>query len=147
MPPLAQHSSASLSSSVRSSLLSLIHPARSPAFTPHQTSASESALQLRNSARSQALAADFDASPVGVVHLFGLLCLLAATALLIVVSVSLPVWDVSPPLLDRRAVAVPDPPSPQRVYFLDAAISGSGNLRMGNWGTCMGDVCSKAKLG
>ncbi|KAL8276811.1 hypothetical protein RQP46_010742 [Phenoliferia psychrophenolica] len=63
---------------------------------------------------------------LGVVHAFGLLCLLAATALLIVVSVSVPIWN--------------------SVYFLKAT-SGASVLTLGNWGTCLGDVCSKARLG
>ncbi|KAL8280380.1 hypothetical protein RQP46_007297 [Phenoliferia psychrophenolica] len=73
----------------------------------------------------------------GFFHLIGVFSLLAATVLLIVVSVSLPVW--------------------KSVYFLDvdfsvsSSIGGlratSDHLRLGNWGLCLGDVCTKARLG
>ncbi|ORY56812.1 SUR7/PalI family-domain-containing protein [Leucosporidium creatinivorum] len=69
---------------------------------------------------------------MNICHLFGLLCLLAATVLLIVVSVSTPIWE--------------------SVYFLKADIVGGGSstnglIKLGQWGYCVGSACSKSKLG
>jgi len=64
---------------------------------------------------------------MGFVHLFGVFCLLAATVLLILVSIGLPVW--------------------KSIYFLDAAVSAGDHIRMGQWGVCVAGSCSKAKLG
>jgi len=56
-----------------------------------------------------------------------MLCLLAATVLLVIVSVSVPVW--------------------KDVYFLEATLQTGEKLKLGNWGTCIGNSCSKSKLG
>jgi len=60
------------------------------------------------------------------VHLIGVLFLLVACVLLIIVSVGTPVW--------------------KEIAFLKADLGGS-TLYMGNWGYCIGNSCTKAKLG
>jgi len=64
---------------------------------------------------------------MGVIHIFGLLCLLAATVLMVIVSVSVPVW--------------------KSVHFLEATLANGQVITMGNWGVCIADTCSKSKLG
>lgn len=72
---------------------------------------------------------------MGFLHIVGMFFLLAATALLIVVSVSTPIW--------------------KSVYFLKATagatVAGrsfsSSAIKLGQWGVCVGSKCSKAKLG
>ncbi|SCZ97852.1 BZ3500_MvSof-1268-A1-R1_Chr3-3g06412 [Microbotryum saponariae] len=61
---------------------------------------------------------------MAVVHMFGLLCILGATALLVIVSVGVPIWD--------------------RVDFLHAY---SGQYLLGIWGETINGVSSKTKLG
>lgn len=51
---------------------------------------------------------------------------LAATALLVIVSVSVPIWN--------------------SVRFLEATLDGQ-QLIMGNWGYCLGSTCTSSKLG
>jgi len=73
---------------------------------------------------------------MAVLHGFGLFFLFAATVLLVIVSVSAPVW--------------------KNVYFLHANLasasstidtSSSSYLRMGNWGLCVANACTKSRLG
>ncbi|SCV74691.1 BQ2448_7720 [Microbotryum intermedium] len=61
---------------------------------------------------------------MGVVHYFGLLCILGATALLVIVSVGVPIWD--------------------KIDFLHAY---QRQYLLGIWGETINGVSSKAKLG
>lgn len=63
---------------------------------------------------------------VNAVHWFGAFLLFAATVLLIVASVSSPIWD--------------------NVGFLHGHINGQ-SFTLGNWGYCAAGSCSSAKLG
>lgn len=61
---------------------------------------------------------------MGFFHLFGSLCLLAATVLLVIASVGTPVWTK-----------------------IDYYRSTSAGLSMGQWGLCLASSCTKSKLG
>ncbi|KAK4051556.1 hypothetical protein OIV83_002696 [Microbotryomycetes sp. JL201] len=61
-------------------------------------------------------------------HWIGFLFILAATVLLILVSVGTPIWN--------------------EMDFLRARLTAGGDLlRMGNWGYCYGNACTSSKLG
>lgn len=93
----------------------------------------------------------------GLIHLIGVFCLLAATVLLIVVSVSLPIWKVRRlDFSDPERIRVLTAARPQSVYFLDVNLAvstvggfsaSSDHLRFGNWGLCIGDACTTSRLG
>ncbi|KAK4056383.1 hypothetical protein OIO90_002526 [Microbotryomycetes sp. JL221] len=62
-------------------------------------------------------------------HYIGMLLILAATVLLILVSVGTPIWD--------------------QMSFLESNLVAGGNslLRMGQWGYCFGNSCTGSSLG
>lgn len=73
---------------------------------------------------------------MNLIHHFGTFLLFAATVLMVVVSVGLPVWN--------------------EIYFLRLSLSGSSTLStltsnqsllFGPWGICYGSTCTASKLG